>query len=218
MIRLILEEGWMERKDMNEQFLIDDAYWNGIAPREKLLNMIAANYANPKESASYQAGTDMVILSAKYGKTKLPMAKILAGVLFGVAAFTIHVAVVFGITIAAFGIDGWNLPLQINGTAVPYPFTFLQGILVNLCVIYLVLIAMISLTLFLSPNGTSGIYNLLIFLTPYQSLIPRFGSYISYQFGPLVFDVFSMRIIMCLAAVLILLPLTKIGFQHHQAV
>ena len=75
MIRLILEEGWMERKDMNEQFLIDDAYWNGIAPREKLLNMIAANYANPKESASYQAGTDMVILSAKYGKTKLPMAK-----------------------------------------------------------------------------------------------------------------------------------------------
>ena len=123
-----------------------------------------------------------------------------------------------GITIAAFGIDGWNLPLQINGTAVPYPFTFLQGILVNLCVIYLVLIAMISLTLFLSPNGTSGIYNLLIFLTPYQSLIPRFGSYISYQFGPLVFDVFSMRIIMCLAAVLILLPLTKIGFQHHQAV
>lgn len=180
MIRLILEEGWMERKDMNEQFLIDDAYWNGIAPREKLLNMIAANYANPKESASYQAGTDMVILSAKYGKTKLPMAKILAGVLFGVAAFTIHVAVVFGITIAAFGIDGWNLPLQIN--------------------------------------GTFGIYNLLIFLTPYQSLIPRFGSYISYQFGPLVFDVFSMRIIMCLAAVLILLPLAKIGFQHHQAV
>lgn len=146
------------------------------------------------------------------------MAKILAGVLFGVAAFTIHVAVVFGITIAAFGIDGWNLPLQINGTAVSYPFTFLQGILVNLCVIYLVLIAMISLTLFLSPNGTSGIYNLLIFLTPYQSLIPRFGSYISYQFGPLVFDVFSMRIIMCLAAVLILLPLAKIGFQHHQAV
>lgn len=146
------------------------------------------------------------------------MAKILAGVLFGVAAFTIHVAVVFGITITAFGIDGWNLPLQINGTAVPYPFTFLQGILVNLCVIYLVLIAMISLTLFLSPNGTSGIYNLLIFLTPYQSLIPRFGSYISYQFGPLVFDVFSMRIIMCLAAVLILLPLAKIGFQHHQAV
>ena len=52
----------MERKDMNEQFLIDDAYWNGIAPREKLLNMIAANYANPNESASYQAGTDMVIL------------------------------------------------------------------------------------------------------------------------------------------------------------
>ena len=31
--------------DGQEQFLVDDAYWNNIAYRESLLNMIAANFA-----------------------------------------------------------------------------------------------------------------------------------------------------------------------------
>lgn len=317
--------------DGTEQFLIEDAYWNGIAPREKLLDMIAGNYADPNVSAGYnalpdldisngtdfyqarqdkiekilndpskglsevekaywrdknskvaepfpygyfegweiiisafellmfavlaiciviapvfsgeyQAGTDAVILSAKYGKTKVTAAKIAAALLFGVLAFTLHVVIAFALPLAAFGIDGWNLPLQINGTTVPYPMTFLEGTLVNLGVIYLVLIAMIGLTLFLSarmkspylvltvvvpvlfipmflsPNGTSGIYNLLVFLTPYQSLVPRFGSYISYQFGSVVLDAFSMRAVVYAILALILLPLAGIGFKKHQAV
>lgn len=317
--------------DGTEQFLIEDAYWNGIAPREKLLDMIAENYAEPNVSAGYnalpdldisngtdfyqarqdkiekilndpskglseeekaywrdknskvaepfpygyfegweiiisafellmfavlaiciviapvfageyQAGTDAVILSAKYGKTKVTAAKIAAALLFGVLAFTLHVVIAFALPLAAFGIDGWNLPLQINGTTVPYPMTFLEGTLINLGVIYLVLIAMIGLTLFLSarmkspylvltvvvpvlfipmflsPNGTSGIYNLLVFLTPYQSLVPRFGSYISYQFGSVVLDAFSMRAVVYAILALILLPLAGIGFKKHQAV
>lgn len=315
--------------DGYEQFLIDDAYWDGIAPRESMLNMIARNYADPNESAGYntltdldvsdgtdfyqarqdkiekilndpssglskeeqdywrnknsavvepfqygyyggweiiisafellmfavlavciviapvfsgeyQAGTDAVILSGKYGKTRLITAKILAALLFGVSAFTLHVIVAFALPLAAFGIDGWNLPLQINGTTIPYSLTFLEGTLVNLGVIYLVLTAMIGLTLFLSskmkspylvliivvpvlflpmflsPNGTSGLINLLIFLTPYQSLVPRFGSYISYQFGPAVFDAFTMRAIVYAVLALVLLPLARLGFRKHQ--
>lgn len=317
--------------DGTEQFLIEDAYWNGIAPREKLLDMIAENYAEPNVSAGYnalpdldisngtdfyqarqdkiekilndpskglseeekaywrdknskvaepfpygyfegweiiisafellmfavlaiciviapvfageyQAGTDAVILSGKYGKTKVTAAKIAAALLFGVLAFTLHVVIAFALPLAAFGIDGWNLPLQINGTTVPYPMTFLEGTLINLGVIYLVLIAMIGLTLFLSArmkspylvltvvvpvlfipmflslNGTSGIYNLLVFLTPYQSLVPRFGSYISYQLGSVVLDAFSMRAVVYAMLALILLPLAGIGFKKHQAV
>lgn len=315
--------------DGNEQFLIEDAYWNGIAPREDLLGLIARNYAAPNVSVGYnaltdldvsdgtdfyqaredkietilndpsnelskaekeywrdmnsgveepfqygyfggweiiisafellmfailaiciviapvfageyQAGTDAVILSGKYGKTKLTNAKIVAALLFGVLAFTLHVLVAFGIPLAAFGIDGWNLPLQINGTTVPYPLTFLEGTLINLGIIYLVLIAMISLTLFLSakmkspyfvlivivpvlfipmflsPNGTAGIYNLLVLLTPYQSLVPRFSSYISYQLGSVVLDAFTMRGLVYVVLTLILLPLAGIAFKKHQ--
>lgn len=315
--------------DGNEQFLIEDAYWNGISPRENLLDLIARNYAAPNVSVGYQAltnldvsdgadfyqarqnkietilndpsnglseaekdywrnmnnevkepfqygyfkgwevilssfevlifailaiciviapvfageyqaGTDAVILCGKYGKTKLPIAKIAAALLFGLSAFTLHVLVAFSIPLAMFGTDGWNLPLQINGTSVPYPLTFLEGTLINLGIIYLVLIAMISLTLFLSskmknpyfvlvvvipilfipiffsPNGTSGIYNLSVFLTPYQALIPHFSSYLSYRFGSVVLDAFAMRGIIYGILTVVFLPLAITGFKTHQ--
>lgn len=315
--------------DGSEQFLIEDAYWNGIAPQENLLGLIARNYAAPNVSVGYnaltdldvsdgtdfyqarqdkietilndpssgpseaekdywrnmnskveepfqygyfggweiiissfellmfailaiciviapvfageyQAGTDAVILSGKYGKTKLTTAKIVAAFVFGVLAFTLHVLVAFGIPLVTFGIDGWNLPLQINGTTVLYPLTFLEGTLINLGVIYLVLIAMISLTLFLSakvkspyfvlivivpvllipmflsPNGTTGLYNLVLFLTPYQSMTPLFAKYISYQFGGIILDSFSIRAILYIIIAALLFSLARFEFKKHQ--
>ena len=315
--------------DGNEKFLIGDAYWNFVAPRENLLGMIASVYDSPGEtsgfnklpeldmtdgakfyparnekiesllntpsrdlsdeqkaywrnlnskvetplqygyhegfkiimssfellmfallavciviapvfSGEYQAGTDAVILSGKYGKTKLVTAKIVSSLLFGVLAFTLHILVAFGLPLAAFGIDGWNLPVQIAGATIPYPFTFLQATLANLGVIYLVLIAMIGLTLFLSakmkspylvlivlvpvlflplflsPNGTTGAYNLTLFLLPYRSTMPEIGKYISYQIGGMVFDVFSIRAILYAALTIMMLPLARLGFQKHQ--
>lgn len=315
--------------DGYEQFLIDNAYWEGIAPREDLLSMIAKNYADPNESVGYnslpnldisegadfygarqekiekllnsasrelseeqkaywqnmnnkveepleygyyegweiiissfellmfallavcivvasvfsgeyQAGTDAVILSAKYGKTKLTTAKIISSYLFAILAFTLHVLVAFGLPLAAFGFDGWDLPVQIANTTIPYPFTFLQAALVNLGVVYLVLFAMIGLTLllsakmkspylvlivlvpvlfipmFLSPNGTTGIYNLILFLLPYRSTMPELGKYLSYQFGSIVIDAFTMRAILYAVLTAITLPLARLGFKKHQ--
>lgn len=315
--------------DGYEKFLIEDAYWDGIALREKMLDMIAKNYVSPNESAGYnslpnldisegtdfygarqekikkllntasrqlsqeqkdywrdmnskvdepflygyyegwgiimssfellifallavciviapvfsgeyQAGTDGVILSAKYGKTRLATAKIIASYLFGALAFTLHVAVAFVLPLAAFGFEGWDLPLQIANTAIPYPFTFLQAVFVNLGVIYLVLFAMIGLTLllsakmkspylvlavlvpvlfiplFLSPGGTTGAYSLTLFLLPYRSMIPEIGKYISYQFGGLVIDAFTMRAIWYAVLTALMLPLARSSFKKHQ--
>ena len=317
--------------DGNEQFLIGDAYWNGVAPREKLLNLIANTYSKPNEilgynnlpdldinggasfyqtmerkiqnllnnpsrklsneqkeywgsmaekvdtplqygyyegweviissfellmfallaicivvapvfSGEYQEGTDAVILSAKYGKTKLTTAKIAASLLFGTAAFILHVVVACGLPLAAFGVDGWNLPLQIANTAIPYPLTFLQAVLINIGIIYLVLLAMVGLTLllsaqmkspylvliilvpilfipmFLTPNGTTGTYNLTLFLLPYRSTMPEFSKYISYQFGSLVLDTLTIRAILYVFLTVIMLPLARLGFKKHQVV
>lgn len=315
--------------DGSEQFLVGDAYWNFVAPREKLLSMIAANYDAPGEhsgfsklpelymgdgagfyqaraqkietllhspsrnlsdqqiaywntmsscvqtplqygyyegweiiissfellmfallavciviapvfSGEYQAGTDAVILSGKYGKTKLIRAKIISSLLFGTLAFTLHILVACGLPLAAFGLDGWNLPLQIANTAIPYPFTFLQAVLANLGVIYLVLFAMLGLTLllsakmknsylvlavlvpvlfipiFLTPNGTTGTYNLILFLLPYRAAMPELGKYISYQFWGLVLDALSVRAILYSVLTIITMPLAKLGFRKHQ--
>ncbi len=317
--------------DGNEQFLIGDAYWNDIAPREKLLNMIAKTYDSPNEnsgyqklasldgnshadfyqalqtkmqtllnaperalsdeqkeywssmsgkvetplqygyyegweiimsslellmiailsvcvvvapifSGEYQAGTDAVILSAKYGKTKLISAKIMASFLFGTLAFTLHVVVACGLPLATFGTDGWNLPIQIANTMIPYPFTFLQAALLSIFIIYLILFAMISLTLFLSskmktpylvllvlvpvlflpmflmPNGTTGAYNLMLFLLPYRAAMPEIGKFISYQLGSLVLDAFSVRAILYAILTIVLLPVARGGFQKHQVI
>ena len=315
--------------DGNEQFLIGDAYWNGVATREKLLNLIANAYSKPNEilgynnlpdldikdgaffyqtmegkiqtllnnpsrklsdeqkefwdsmagkvdtplqygyyegweviissfellmfallavcivvapvfSGEYQAGTDAVILSAKYGKTKLTTAKIAASLLFGTAAFILHIVVACGLPLAAFGADGWNLPLQIANTTIPYPLTFLQAVLINIGIIYLVLLAMVGLTLllsaqmkspylvliilvpilfipmFLTPNGTTGAYNLTLFLLPYRVAMPEFSKYISYQFGSLVLDTLTIRAILYVFLTVIMLPLARLGFKKHQ--
>lgn len=315
--------------DGTEQFLIGSAYWEGIAPRESMLDLIASAYVAPGESAGYnslpdldisaganfyqardkkiqmllddpsrelsdaqkdywldmnshvntpleygyhesweiiltsfellmfallavciviapvfageyQAGTDAVILAAKYGKTKLIRAKIIASMLFGMAAFTVHIIAAFGIVLAAFGFDGWHLPVQILSITIPYPWTMLEAVLINLGIVYLVLLAMISLTLLLSakmkspyfvliilvpvlflpmffvPDGTSGIYNLVLFLMPYRSVIPEIGKYISYQLGGAVSDIFLVRAILYAVLVLILLPFARLGFKKHQ--
>ena len=47
--------------DGNEQFIIGDAYWDKIAPKEKLLNMLARNYVGPNESAGYNIFPDIDI-------------------------------------------------------------------------------------------------------------------------------------------------------------
>ena len=315
--------------DGNEQFLIGDAYWNGIAPREKLLRLIANTYSNPNEilgynnlpdlditngaffyqtmnekmetllnhpsymlsneqkeywrnmaskvdtplqygyyegweviinsfelllfalsaiciviapvfAGEYQAGTDAVILSGKYGKTKLITAKIVSSLLFGTIAFVLHILIACGLPLTAFGVDGWNLPLQIVDTIIPYPFTFLQAVLINIIILYLILIAMIGLTLllsakmkspylvlivlipilfipmFLTPNGTTGAYNLILFLLPYRSTMPEFNKYISYQFGGLVLNTLTIRAILYFLLAIIMLPLARLGFKKHQ--
>lgn len=194
----------------------------------------------PVFAGEYQAGTDAVILAGKYGKTKLVTAKIISAALFGMLAFTLHIAVACGLPLAAFGVDGWSLPLQIAGTTIPYPFTFLQTVMINLGVIYLVLFAMTGLTLmlsarmkspyfvlivlvpvlfipmFLTPNGTTDLYNLILFLLPYRSTMPEVGKYISYQFGGLVLDAFTVRACFYAGLTAIMIPLAGMGFKKHQ--
>ena len=41
--------------DGQEKFLVDDAYWNDIAYRENLLDLIAANFAEPNVTVGYNS-------------------------------------------------------------------------------------------------------------------------------------------------------------------
>lgn len=314
--------------DGSERFLIGDAYWEYIAPREKLVDTIASAYAKNGEYAGYnsipeltasgakgfndarrdkvraiiespsrelsseqkeywlsmtdktgvirygyhegweiihtnfellifavlacciaiapvfageyQTGMDAVILAGKYGKTRLITAKITASVLFGVLAFLVHLAVAIGIPLAFFGADGWDLPLQVLGLTIPYPWTVSEAVLRNTAVILLVLIAMLSLTLLLSakmkspfpvlavlipvlivpmfftPSGSSGLFNQILFLLPYRSMVPEIGKYISYQFGGTVVGLLEVRAVLYVILTLVLIPVCRRSFKKHQ--
>ncbi len=119
-------------------------------------------------------------------------------------------------------------------------FTFLQTTLIGLAVVYLVLIAMIEsililsanmkspyavltvlvpvlfIPLFLSPNGTTSAYDPILFLLSYRSVIPELGKYISYQFGGLVLDAFTTRAFLYAVLAAITLSLAGLGFKNHQ--
>lgn len=238
------------------------AYWAGISGRaetpfpygyargwETLINsfelLIFALLAvcitlSPVFSEEYRSGTDAVILSSQYGRTKLTGAKIAASLLFGTLAFALHLLAALAPSLAAFGADGWDLPVQIANTAIPYPVTFLQAAATGLGVVYLIQLAMIALTLalsaytrspylvsavlvpvfffpvFLTPTGTTGLYNLILFLLPYRATVPELGKYISCQLGGLVLDVSFVRSIFYVLLTAALLPLAGHGFRRRQ--
>lgn len=315
--------------DGSEEYIIGGAYWDFVAPRERMLQLIAANYDDPGDfrglstlrsldraacedfyrardekialtlenpsrkltedakaywssmgdsvaepfdygwfkgwdvilssfellvfailavcialapafAGEYTAGTDAVILSSRYGKSKLAHAKIIAAYLFGLAAFTLIAAIALAIPLVSFGLDGWDKPVQISNTVIPYNLTFLQATLLNLGVIYLVLGGMIALTLllssklkspylvlvvlvpllflplFLTPSGTAGVYNQTLFLLPYRATMPELSKFITYQMGPLVMDAFTMRAVIYLAIIAICVPLSARFFKRHQ--
>ena len=79
------------------------------------------------------------------------------------------------------------------------------------------LVPVLFIPMFLTPNGTTGIYNLILFLLPYRATMPELGKYISYQFGVLVSDALTVRVILYILLTIIMLPPAKSGFKRHQA-
>ena len=79
-----------------------------------------------------------------------------------------------------------------------------------------VLVPVLFIPLFLSPNGTTGAYNLTLFLLPYRCVMPEIGKYISYQISGLVLDALSMRAILYAILTEVMLPLARLGFKKHQ--
>ncbi len=75
-------------------------------------------------AGEYQCGADSIILSSKYGKTKIIKAKIIAAFGFATIIFVLNLIFALAIPLLSFGSDGWNLPIQIQHRIAPYKATF----------------------------------------------------------------------------------------------
>lgn len=200
----------------------------------------------PVFAGEYQSGADNIILSSRYGKSKLILSKVLASFIFGFVIYTINISLGLGIILLSFGIDGWNLPIQIINSITPYPLTFLSAIAICIVTLYLVMFAMVSITLLLSAkmktsfsvlivmiciimvplffklSETNGIWNHIFMILPSISCQPVFmldiTNYMSYPFPSITMDVLTIRIVIYLIITAICIPFAYSIFKKHQVV
>lgn len=236
---------WLSKnKDIEEPYL--NGYYQGwnyfLLARALLIFTIVAVCISTASvfSGEYQSGADSIILSSKYGKTKVITAKIVSSFLFGTIIFTINTIVSIGILLLSFGIDGWNLPLQLTTSSIPYPYTFLQAILLSVLIIYMILILLISFTLLLSSymkspfpvlitniillfvpiflkySETNKLYNQILNVLPSNAISFSFTNYVDYKFGNLIIALPTMIIFTCLVLTVVFLPFIKNNFKKHQ--
>lgn len=189
----------------------------------------------PIFASEYQAGTDAIILSTRYGKTKIIAAKILAAFLFGTIIFAANALIALLLPLLTFGTEGGNLPIQIAYISSPYNISFMQADLLSILIAYIVLIGLISISLLLSakmktPFAVLIIDILIIFIPMFFSLskntawLPAMATqgvslhsyYISYQIGGIVINIFRMLVLVYFIITTVSLPLAGQFFKKHQ--
>ena len=167
----------------------------------------------------YKSGADSIILSSRYGKSKLITAKILAAFVY-------------------------SLPVQVLDTITPYNLSLMGATLLGVATLYLILIGMVAFTLllsaklkssvpvlalivlaimlpmFLGVSETNGIWNRILALLPYNAtqtvFSDEFFGYFDYPFGKVIFDVVIMRMIVYTIIALICIPFVRREWKRHQ--
>lgn len=195
----------------------------------------------PVFAAEYQERTDSVILSSRYGRSKLVAAKLLAAFSFATAYFAIGAAVICGVSLAAYGAGGADLPIQVMALSSPYNLTMGQGTAIMVGIAYLMTLGFAGLTLLLSsvlrsllsifaidvalvlltgmiPTAGVGILVLINALFPTSGLVAPylFWQYMSYPIGGMVFDLASMQALVYAVLFVACLPLAALFFRRHQ--
>ncbi len=197
-------------------------------------------------SGEYQSGADSIILSSRYGKSKLLTAKILAAFAYSFFLFTLFLLVGCGILLTGFGTDGWDLPVQVLNTISPYDLSLAGAAVTAVGTLYLILAGMVSFTLLLSAkmrssvpvlviivfafmlpmfigiSETNGIWNRIFVLLPYRAAQSVFSDdfygYFGYPVGGLTFDVVTVRMLLYAAVTLIYVPFARKAWKGHQVV
>ena len=81
----------------------------------------------PVFSGEYQDRTDAVLLSSRYGRSKLVAAKIVAALAFATAYFALATLIIMGAALAFFGAEGGDLPVQVLSLSIPYDLTMAEA-------------------------------------------------------------------------------------------
>ena len=195
----------------------------------------------PVFAGEYQDRTDAVLLAARYGRSKLVAAKIVASLAFATAYYALATAVIVGVALAFFGAEGGDLPVQVLALGIPYDLTMAEAAWTAIGLGYLMTLGLAALTLLLSsklrsqlaifavcaalvflpgmiPSGGSSAILHALYLFPINALNDQvlYNSLVSYPLGPLVIDLVGLLAILYAVVLAVCAPLAARAFRRHQ--
>lgn len=194
-----------------------DIIWRGIGMLAYQFFVISICIA-PVFAGECQNRTDALLLTAKYGKNRAILAKILVSLVFTVLYTALCGLVSIGMNVLLLGTDGWNLPIQLWDTIYPYEWSVAGACAVNFGVILLIMLFLTAFslllsavsknplvvlavdillffgTVFLPSSKSSGLWNRILRLFPLHCFDLRhvLSAYNDYPLGELILPYLTM--------------------------
>lgn len=215
--------------------------WDAILIAFYLLFAVAV-CISPVFASEYESGACALLLTTRYGKTRLIYVKILAAVMFTLGYVVAGIGIGVGIIGIAVGFSGADLPVQLWGTVIPYDWTVGEACWVTLAMLLLIALTVglftcllssrmkssmitlvITFTLLIGPaflpmSKESRLWNQINYLFPVRVMQTRdmLGVLNSYQFGSMVLSYLGMAVIVYLLVGIISFCGIPNGFAGHQ--
>lgn len=197
----------------------------------------------PVFAGEYQDRTDAVLLAARYGRSKLVAAKLVAAFVFATVYFALAALIIMGAALAFFGAEGGDLPVQVLSLGIPYDLTMAEATWIAVGIAYLITLGFAALTLLLSsklrsqlaifvtcaalifltgmvPSGGNAVLLHALYLFPLNALNDQvlFNALVSYQAGPFAVDLVGLLVGIYALALIVCVPLAARAFRRHQVV
>lgn len=148
---------------------------------------------SPVFSEEYSQRTDAIILTTKYGKNKVMVAKLLSSLIFTLAVYFLFVTLHFILHAMIYGLDGYKASIQLHGWYYqsPYNMDFLELTIYSFGLSLIGLLFIAVITLFISSKMKSPFIT--VILSAAILYIPKIDvSEISYT-AALILDLFPIN-------------------------
>lgn len=120
----------------------------------------------PMFSGEYSTKMDALILTSRYGKNKIIIAKLITGLTFSIVVTIIGLFIAFFEACLIFGTDGANTPIQFwitwSSVLFVYPLKCIEGVMIlSLCTVFAAILVA-AITMFLSARLKSSFSAIII--------------------------------------------------------
>ena len=191
-------------------------------------------------SNEHETGADAVLLSSKYGKSKLVAGKIIASLIFSVGTILLGILLCTIPLLLFFGREGWNLPIQVLATDILYNWNLLEtvGIRIFMTILSALVVTTIALTLsstikkttpvvvivmilyigglFIPSGKANKLYQMIVKLSPVFLNGRQYYGYVAYPAFGKVFTFYKVASLVYILLALVLLSLSGRIFKNHQ--